>query len=262
MIFGLSAFSAFAQRDSSFQLIRSYRGDIVDAAMDHLENIYLISSTGGIKKFSASGDSLAMYNQVRNYGQPYSIDVSNPLKIVLFYKDFSTIVLLDRFLAVRGTIDLRRLGLLQPGAAGLAYDNNIWVFDEYDSRLRKLDEQGNILVETPDFRAVFNGSIQPQRIISNNNMVYLADSAQGIFAFDNYGTFKRKIPVQHWKSLALFRDRIIATGGDFILLYDPSTFTERRYTVPSFQPYFHSFTASNRFVVVGNDGLRIYGFNY
>jgi hypothetical protein len=259
---GRSAAQSIVQEDSAFHSIRVIHGDIVDAAIDHLDNLYVISSTGRIKKMNAAGDSLAVYNQVRNFGQPHNIDVSNPLKILLFYKDFSTVVVLDRFLSVRSTIDLRKYNMLQPGAIGLSYDNNIWVFDEYDSKLKKIDESGNLLLETSDFRNALGQTIIPQRIINSNGFVYLADPVNGIFAFDNYGTFKRKIPLQNWKSFSLFNNRIVTTGPDFISLYDPSNMLEKRYRLPSFQPYFHSFITSNRFVTLSRDTLQVYGYKF
>ena len=128
-------------QDSSFTLVRTYEGDIAGAAMDNLDNLYIVSSNGQVRKFNSSGDSTGLYNQVRNFGQLSSIDVSNPLKLLLFYKDFSTIVTLDRYLSPISTIDLKRFSILQPVAVGLSYDNNIWVYDEYDHKLKKIDEQ-------------------------------------------------------------------------------------------------------------------------
>jgi len=37
-----------------------------------------------------------------------SIDVTNPLKILLYYKKFTTVVVLDRFLNIRNTINFRK----------------------------------------------------------------------------------------------------------------------------------------------------------
>ena len=174
--------TAMAQKDSAFTLVRTYLGDVAGAAIDHMDNLYIISSKGQIRKLDAKGDSVAVYNQVRLSGQLHTIDVSNPLKILLFYKDFSTVVVLDRFLAPVATLDLRRYNILQPGAIGLSYDNNIWVFDQWDNKLKRIDEQGTKLMETPDLRSVFPQGLNPQRILSDNGLVYLADSAAGIGA--------------------------------------------------------------------------------
>ena len=50
---------------------------------------------------------------MRKFGQATLIDVSNPLKVLLYYRDFATVVMLDRFLNVVNTTDLRKQGILQ-----------------------------------------------------------------------------------------------------------------------------------------------------
>lgn len=255
----LFLFPGFASaQDSTFRPVRSIKGDIVNVAVDHLDNIYLISSTGQIKKLNGAGDSLAVYNQQKNYGQPHAIDVSNPLKILLFYKDFSTVVVLDRFLAVRATLDLKRFNILQPGAVGLSYDNNIWVFDEYDNKLKKIDEQGTRLQENTDLRNVFAEGLAPQRIINRNGFVYLADTTQGIFVFDNYGAFKKKLPLSRWQSFEVLRDDVVTIGSGSLYFYNPSNFIQRQYKLPSFRPYFHSIIGNGRLMALSKEGMDVY----
>lgn len=260
LVLVLQPFRSAAQQDSSFLLVRTYEGDIANAAIDNLDNLYIISSTGQVKKFNAAGDSVAVYNQTRNAGKLFSIDVSNPLKLLLFYKEFSTIVVLDRFLTVLTTIDLRRFSILQPGAAGLSYDNNIWVFDEYDNKLKKIDEQGTRLIETPDFRTLFNEPIRPQKIINDNGLVYLADTATGVFVFDNYGSFKKKIALTNWHSLAVGRNTVISTKNETITVYNTATSLQTQSRFPFFKPYLHTFTNTNRFLSFSSNSLRIYQY--
>ena len=142
----LVAAISFAQKDSSFLLLRSYTGDVTGVALDNLDNLYVVSSTGQLKKFNNRGDSVGVFNGMRAYGKLQAIDVTSPLRPLLFYKDFSTVVILDRFLANRASLDLRKHNILQPTAIGLSYDNNLWVFDQYDSKLKKVDEGGNLLL--------------------------------------------------------------------------------------------------------------------
>lgn len=251
----------FAQNDS-FLLVKTYTGDIVDAAMDNLDNFYIVSSTGQIKKFNANGDSTGVYNQSRNFGKLYSIDVSNPLKLVLFYKDFASIVILDRFLANQSSLDLKKHSILQPAAVGLAYDNNIWVYDEYDNKLKKIDQQGNQLLETADFRGVFNEGISPQRILSDNNLIYLADSLNGIFVFDNYGTFKKKIPLKNWENISVFNNHIVSTNKELIIFFNASTQIQTQRKFPFFNPYYHSFITPSRLISFSNNTLHIYQYRF
>lgn len=249
----------FAQNDLSFQLLRTYQGDIASVALDNLDNLYVVSSTGQVKKFNNRGDSVAVFNGVRAYGKLHAVNVANPLKPLLFYKDFSTVVILDRLLSSRSSLDLRRHQVLQPTAIALSYDNNIWVFDQFDNKLKKLDEEGNLLLQTTDFRQLFSQTIAPQKIIDDNGLLYLADSTQGIFVFDNYGTFKRKIPLQNWQSFDLWEGKLIGLRTDGVVLYNATTLAEKVHPFPaSFQPYVNSFTYRNRFLTFASDSLRIY----
>jgi hypothetical protein len=256
--------NCFAQKANpdSFVLIKTYTGNIASVAMDNLDNLYIISSTGQIKKINAAGDSVGIYNQARNYGQLFSIDVSNPLKLLLFYKDFSTVVILDRFLANQSVFDLKRFSILNPSAIGNSYDNKIWVYDEYDNKLKKIDEQGNKLLETADFRTIFNESISPQKILNDNGLVYLADTANGVFVFDNYGSFKRKIPLKNFQTIAVANNNVISANNELITVFNPSTQLQAQKKIPFFNPYFHSFITPSKLVNFSSNTIQVYQYRF
>jgi hypothetical protein len=264
ILFFFLATQAFTQKQTadSFALIKTYNGNIADVAMDNLDNLYIISSTGQIKKLNAAGDSVGVYNQVKNYGKLYTIDVSNPLKLLLFYKDFSTVVILDRFLANQSVLDLKAYSILNSSAIGNSYDNNIWVFDEYDSKLKKIDEQGNKLLETADFRTAFNQPFSPQKIFSDNGLVYLADTTNGIFVFDNYGSFKKKLPVKNWQTITIYKNNIISTHNELITVFNSSTQLQTQKRVPFFNPYFHSFITPSRLVNFSTTSINVYQYRF
>lgn len=246
----------------SFVLVKTYSGDISNVAMDNLDNLYILSSTGQIKKYNPAGDSVGVYNQVRNFGKIPSMDVSNPLKILLFYKDFSTVVILDRFLSNQSTLDLRKFSVLNPSAIGNSYDNNLWVFDEYDNKLKKFDEQGNKLLETPDFRNIFGYSFSPQKIINDNGLVYLADTSNGIFVFDNYGSFKKKLPVKNWQAIAVANNNIISTSNETVTVFNATNQLQTQRKIPFFKPYLHSFITPSKLVNFSNNTVQVYQYRY
>jgi hypothetical protein len=252
--------TTFAQNDSSFVLVGSYKGDVVDAALDNLDNLYVISSTGQIKKYNAAGDSIAVYNQLRNFGKTFVIDVSNPLKVLLFYKDFSTVVVLDRFLAGITTINLKNFKIIQPAAVGLSYDNNIWVYDEYDSKLKKINEQGDLILETSDLRGALNISLSPQKIINDNGLVYVADTTTGIFVFDNYGSFKRKVPLVNWQTIGVGKNAVVSISKDVITVYNTSTLMQTEKKLPYYNPLARSFISGDKFVTYSAQQLQVYRY--
>ena len=120
-----------------------YRGQVKQFAADNLGNVYVLTPAGLLIKLNNKGDSLNVFNDVRRYGTVYAIDVTNPMKVLLYYKDFSTVVMLDRYLSRINMIDLRKSGIFQAKAMGLSYDNNVWIFDEQSAKLKKIDETGD-----------------------------------------------------------------------------------------------------------------------
>ena len=106
-------FVSNAQTDSLFAPFKKIKGDIAAFAADNFDNLYLLNSYDQLKKIDANGDSVAVFNNVRRYGKVAQLDVTNPLRVLLYYKDFSTVVILDRLLSVRSTIDLRKQDVFQ-----------------------------------------------------------------------------------------------------------------------------------------------------
>ncbi len=213
-----------AQKTSSYKLIASITGDIVDFSVDNLDNVYILSSTDQLKKYNSNGDSVAVFNNVKSFGKVSAIDVSNPLKVLLYYKDFSTVVILDRLLTIRSTIDLRQQNIFQVNAIGQSYDNNIWIYDEEDSKLKKIDDAGKVVLETPDFRQLFNQAPHIRGIYDQDGYVYLYDPDLSVFVFDYYGTLRNKIMITGWNNFKVAGKYIFGISDDTLHRYEINTF--------------------------------------
>jgi hypothetical protein len=216
---------AFGQEQSILKvsLVQKVNGEVSDFTTDNLGNIYLLTSTNQIKKVDEKGDSIAVYNDVRRYGKIYSIDATNPLKVLVYYKDFSTIVILDRLLNVRAAVDLRKQNILQVRAIATSYDNNIWLFDELDSKLKKIDDNGKVLLESTDFRQVFDAVPTPISMYDRDGELYLYDPAKGLLVFDYYGARKNNFQLLNLTDLQVIdKNTITARDSQHIFLYKPA----------------------------------------
>lgn len=253
---------AKAQKEGSYKLIASITGDIADFTVDNLDNVYIISGTNQLKKYSTNGDSVAVFNNIKNFGKVYSIDVSNPLKVLLYYKDFATIVTLDRLLTVRSTIDLRSQNIFQVNAISQSYDNNIWLYDEGDSKLKKIDDAGKILQETPDFRLLFNEAPHIKNIYDQDGFVYLYDPDQNVFVFDYYGALRNKILINGWQDLKVTNHYIFGINGDTLHRYEINTFRldEEKLPLPLINSLKVNFTSS-RLYALKKGLLQIYSLH-
>lgn len=234
LVFLAFSFTCVAQSDTTFRFEKKYEGNITDFTVDNLGNLFILYQTGQLKKLRPNGDSLAVFNNVRRFGKLFSIDVSNPLKALLYYKDFSTIVILDRLLNERATIDLRRQNLLQVRAIGQAYDNNIWIFDELESKLKKIGDDGRLVDQSADFRQVFDSVPLPEHIIDQDKFVYLYDPAKGVYIFDYYGGFQSRIPFIGWSDFKVINKSLLGRDKNFLYRYDNGSLQLQQFPLPAF----------------------------
>lgn len=254
-------FAANAQNDSIIDLTQQQfiQGSFTNFYVDNLSNIYLLNAGNQIKKINDKGDSVSVSNGLKRFGDIYSMDVSNALKMIIYYKDFTTIVVLDRFLQNINTIDLRKYGILQAKAVAVSYDNNYWVFDEVENKLKKMDDNGNILLSTPDLRTIFDEPFTPEKIIDYSGYVYLYNKKTGCKIFDYYGALKQSIAPLNWNNIQVIKNSILGFDDSSIHVYATDVFKESAYL---FNPVMNDAKkiqkALNSLYVLKADGLHIY----
>lgn len=205
-------------------LVLQFNTDVADFTTDNLANIYLLTPGNQIKKVNDKGDSVAVYNDVRRYGKISYIDATNPLKVLVYYREFSTIVVLDRLLNVRTTIDLRRKNILQASVIATSYDNYIWVYDELENRIKKIDDNGNVLLQFVDFRQIFDAVPTPVAMFDRDGQLYLYDTSKGLIVFDYYGAQKNNFQLLHLADVEVHdKNTITARGNNHLVVYKPAT---------------------------------------
>jgi hypothetical protein len=253
---------SFAQTDSVLQFRKIITGDFTYFNVDNLENIYLVNNNNQLKKLNSNGDSMGIFNDVRKYGKLFYIDVTNPLKLLLYYQNFSTIVVLDRFLMVRNVINLRKQNIFNVKAIASSYDNNIWVFDEGDAKLKKIGENGDLLTETVDCRLLFDTVPSPTQIIDEGGFVNLYDPAKGFFIFDIYGSLKSKLPFTNWKNVEVINKTLYGFTDSLLYQYQPGTLDLKEYKLPSvFNNAAQIKAANNKIYLLTESGLQQFATN-
>lgn len=248
-----------AQSDSLFTFEKTIKGSFTDFSVDNLDNIYLLTATNQLKKVNSRGDSLAVFNDIKRFGTVSQIDVTNPLKILLYYKNFATIVVLDRFLNQRNMINLRRQNIFSVNSIATSYDNNIWLYDEQEYKLKKVDDDGKVVLESNDLRMTFDSVPTAIQLTDRNNYIYLYDSSKGFYSFDYYFSFKNRMAFLHWQNTGITEKSVYGFQQNKLLHYQLLSLNLKEYTLPSF---FNNYTAikaiNNKIYLLKSDGIYIY----
>ena len=172
-------------RPDSFAQVLHLPGGTRFATADNLGNVYRITASNAVEKYAPDGRMLSQYSSNR-LGRASSIDVSNPLKSLIWYADFKTVLFLDRSLTALGELNLLQAGFPEVRTVASARDGNIWIYDEALFRLRKVTPEGEQL-----FESVNLGQLYPYRLTitwmeESDTRLYAAEAQNGIMVFDAF----------------------------------------------------------------------------
>ena len=153
--------------------------------------------------YNKDGDSLRAFNS-QKFGEIEQIDCSDPYQILVFFKDYNIIVFLDNYLSQNGeAIDLQSINLDQVSLACHSREAGFWAFDQIKQKVMHLNPKFKITHETVNFTQWFGQQLSPNFMIEYNNQLYINDPQLGLFIFDHFGTFLRKIALSEAKSIQL-----------------------------------------------------------
>lgn len=179
---------------SDYQFIQSVivAGDMHYS--DPMGNVYVVRDNT-LKKFSTEYVQAAVYTNTF-LGNIHTVDVSDPLRILLFYKDHNQIVWVDNFLSeIRSPVWLDGLGIDQVELVCSSGQGGFWVFNGLNNQLQYFDVQLQLVHESPTLNILTGPDISPTFMIEKNRSVYLNVPGTGILVFDRFGNYSKTLPV-------------------------------------------------------------------
>lgn len=197
--------------------------------VDELGQIYLVHGSE-LLKYKKTGERQARYSNLR-FGEIASVDATNPLKILVYYRDYQQVIFLDNQLSVNGKVPLQDLGLSQAQLVCASANNSFWVYDQMHSELHRYDQSGKKTASTGNLRQLLNSEISPSSIIEQSNLLYLA-AADAIYVFDIYGAFIRSLPLQKTGNLMVRNEVAYYQQEGKLCSYDLRTFSETCNSLP------------------------------
>ena len=163
---------------------------VKDFDVDDLGNIYTVDNENQITKYDVTSNTEYHYTNYTS-GDLAALDVTNPHKIMLFYKDFQQIIIVDNTLSEISKIQLSQHGLII--AAGYANDGNIWILDVTTLKFLKIDNKGNIINESFVAKEITSDSISGNKIYDHDNYMYVVLQDKKLLLYDNRTYFIRAL---------------------------------------------------------------------
>lgn len=242
-----------------FFLIATLNTHATFITSDNLNNLYTITADNSLVKYDSTGKKLFTYNTAK-YGQLRFVDATNPLKLLLYFPDFTNVVLLDNTLSEISVLNLKRMGITLPGAVCLAADNNIWVYDAQDFKLKKLDQNLNVLLQSSDLLSVIHETIEPDIMMERDNFIFVNDPAKGIFVFDIYGAYSHRLPVKGLKDMQEFNGKLYYLKDNAVQSYDTRTLETKTIPLPDSSDIMQMRIEKNRLFLLKENEVVLYRY--
>ncbi len=244
---------------NDFKLSKSIevKGDFI--TVDELGNIYIVDYDK-LSKFDIKGNLLKTYDNKAAGGISF-VDVSDPLKILLFHKDFSQIVFLDNTLSITGeSIYLNKFAMEEATLSCSSYENAFWLYKPQDAELLRFDNSLKITHRSGNISQITGTEINPNYLIEYNNFVYLNDPEAGIMVFDRYGAYLKTIPVKGLDYFQIIDDRLLYIKDKAIKVYNMKTLDEKYLELPE-NNFIKALLWQDKLYILKKGCLNIYTIN-
>lgn len=207
---------SYSQSDSlkKYISIDKIRGEFI--TVDSQGNLYIVQNSY-LYKYSLNGEFQYSYTNFA-LGSITTVDVSNPFKIMLFFKEAGVLLFLNEQLSsITEKIDLTALNFNTISLAAFSTTNNIWLYDYANMDLISLDLYMNL-----KNKIQYNFEIcQPiQMTVINEKQIAIFSPETGIRFFDSFGTYIKNIAITSDKYIQITDSFIYYLKGDILHCYN------------------------------------------
>lgn len=185
--------------------------------IDELQNVYLIQGSTLIK-CDSSGKQL-FSQSIKSIGNVVQIEPINALKIAVFSEEQQSICLFDNTLTLNGECNyLDKYGIRNAKLIARSNRPNLfWIYDQFNSTLLLIDIISNKTIQKIDNikGLILKGEEENEveRIQEFNNHLYLFDSKETIYEFDQLMTLSGEFK-NHSKKIAFWENQLIEMEGN------------------------------------------------
>ncbi|MEZ4887523.1 MAG: hypothetical protein R3E32_22510 [Chitinophagales bacterium] len=225
----VGAFLAFTYaNDDNYQLVSTVPVEGKFMTTDFLKNSYVITDRNQVMKYDSIGNLVGSFSESK-FGIPTSVDATSPFNVLIFFKDFATAVTTDMRLNTRRLYKFSNIGIKNISAAALSNDNYIWIYDEDEHRLKKINHDYELVYQSLDIQQLVGEEVHPnfiiERTIAEGQLVFLGIPNMGIIVFDVFGNYYTSIPnfslqAENLDSFQIINDKIVYFFDGRVMVYD------------------------------------------
>jgi hypothetical protein len=215
--------------------------------LDQLNNTYVIRKWE-IVKLNYAGEELSRYSN-KMIGEDIQLDVTNPLKVILYSPNQMRMFFLDSRLGeMSEQINWMQQGYEQISLVATSHTNGIWLYDPINFQLIRLFENLELDRKSLNLAQLVRLELYPTDVIEVNNKV---------FVFDVFANYLRKIPIKGIERLVISDNRLFYTKDNQLMVFNLLDSSEELVNIELNEVQFFSVNR-NKICLTKSKGIFIY----
>ncbi|WP_306741921.1 hypothetical protein [Marinifilum sp. D714] len=185
--------------------------------IDHMGNVYVVNGAQ-LSRYNSEGKQVCNFSD-SSLGSICSIDVSDPLRILVFYRDFNQIIYLNNKLSNIGSeINLYDFSDNETEFVCNSQKGGFWMYNSIEKQATHITNNGELADQTILLVSFFDDA-EVTKIFEHNSYLYLLYKNEGILQLDQNGQFVRKLSIKNLQDFQLIGNHIYYQDKSGIYLY-------------------------------------------
>jgi hypothetical protein len=225
--------------------------------LDNLGNLFVVTPKNEVLKFNPQGKFLWNYTN-KTFGEVSQIDVTDPLRVILYYEGYQQIVVLNNNLSELCKFTFNQNPNQQITLVASANNNGFWVYDQLNRELRKLTnnfiddlKSGNIYQR--------NGfDMQANFMLTDDQYIYINDAKEGVRIFDRFGNFFKTAVVYPKNNFEVNDNEIYFMKDSALMKYNINTYQLSKIDLPIKESFIDATLRFSRLVILREKDITLW----
>ena len=198
---------------------------------DQLGNMY-VAKGPSLTRLNSQGNMSGDFRSVLP-GNISFVDASNPLQILLFYRDYNQIVFLDRNMTEKGSpVFLNDLGIENAELVCTSVRGGIWVQDWSKRNLNYFNQEFKLIFQTSLLGNLLDMDDIPSFMTETDGRLYISFPKTGIVFFDRNGSFESIFPILQVESFQKTSNSLLFLTENQPTLFFPENMETKQLDLP------------------------------
>ncbi|MCR9083581.1 MAG: hypothetical protein NXH89_14235, partial [Cyclobacteriaceae bacterium] len=192
-------------------------------SMDNQDQIFISSRQGDLYLYDSKGNRLNYFSPPRQ-GRINQLEAAWTVNFFTFSEDLQEYRVLDRFLNPIAEHNFFDASINLAKAATFGNNNIVWVWDESDLSLKRMDYLRNLVLDAQPLPLLTDSkNLNILEMREFKNRLFVLAPEEGVFVFDNQGNLIRQINLKQVPNLCLYKDYLLWIENNYLNTYCLST---------------------------------------